>query len=465
MTKILRLLPLLALAALASCSYDFELDDMNAAEKLVLYCMPCADRDTTLIQLYRSRPVTPKGVADHPLTGIRISFSVNGEEQAVHYAESSLPAVSAGCYYVLGRWNEADRIRVRAEADGLPAVSAETTIPASVPLKQVEMKLKREASKKLQFRITFHDDAATSDYYGLRIVKRTLYRNIVDNSVTRTTDDALLLETDDEPLLNDKTGLNATFDLSEGFYQNLYIWNDRKIQGREYTLRPGTYYSMDYTSIWGYNDGYSNSYATLYKVYLYRFSPEMYHYLKSLNDTRNNDLGPKGLAPIRCSYTNVANGIGVLGSCRMAETEWMQNLPDEEAAEPAMEWSSDDVTLLPLENSSDYLIRFPSEGGTFTLRNLTTGTYRFNMFNWASVESPDEVRNAWFHAVIREDTLRLTLQPNDSEANRTTSAYVTSGDRRLVNGFLFVQSETKRPPQTTAKRRLIQKGTACLVTR
>lgn len=466
MMKTLRLLPLLALAALASsCSYDFELDDMNATEKLVLYCMPCADRDTTLIQLYRSRPVTPKGIADRPLTDIRIAFSVNGEEQAVHYAETSLPTVPAGCYYVLGRWNEADRIHLRAEADGLPAVHAETTVPVSVPLRQVEMKQKREASKKLQFRITFRDDATTSDYYGLRIVKRTLYRNIIDDSVIRTTDDALLLETGDEPLLNDKTGLNATIDLPESFYQNLYIWNDRKIQGREYTLRLSTYYTMDYASIWDYNEGYSSSYATLYKVYLYRFSPEMYHYLKSLNDIRNNELGSKGLADIRCSYTNVANGIGVLGSCRMAETGWMQNLPDEEAVEPTMEWSSDDVTLQPLENSSDFLIRFPSEGGTFTLRNLTTGTCHFNMFNWASVESSDEVQNAWFHAVVREDTLRLTLQPNDTETKRTTSAYITSGDRRLVNGFLFVQSGAQRLPQTTAKRRLVQKETACLVTR
>ena len=45
----------------SSCSYEFELNDINAREKIVLYCMPCADKDTTLIQLSRSVPVSNKG--------------------------------------------------------------------------------------------------------------------------------------------------------------------------------------------------------------------------------------------------------------------------------------------------------------------------------------------------------------------------------------------------------------------
>lgn len=61
---------LLLLALMTSCSYDFELKGMDAAEKLVLYCMPDADSDTTLIQLYRSQPVTrqkKKGKKTYPM--------------------------------------------------------------------------------------------------------------------------------------------------------------------------------------------------------------------------------------------------------------------------------------------------------------------------------------------------------------------------------------------------------------
>ena len=54
-------------------------------------------------------------------------------------------------------------------------------------------------------------------------------------------------------------------------------------------------------------------------------SKEMYTYLKSLNRINNNDLGGYGLAPIRSHYTNVENGIGLLGGCNVYESEWITN--------------------------------------------------------------------------------------------------------------------------------------------
>ena len=86
-------------------------------------------------------------------------------------------------------------------------------------------------------------------------------------------------------------------------------------------MRLKTYYSPDYVSIW---DGSNYKYS--YKVYLYKLSRELFCYLKSVNDVKNNDLGHKGLAPIRSHYSNVENGIGVVGGCRITETEWMDNV-------------------------------------------------------------------------------------------------------------------------------------------
>ena len=62
-----------------------------------------------------------------------------------------------------------------------------------------------------------------------------------------------------------------------------------------------------------------------FKIYLYKLSKEMYTYLKSLNRINNNDLGGYGLAPIRSHYTNVENGIGLLGGCNVYESEWISN--------------------------------------------------------------------------------------------------------------------------------------------
>lgn len=313
---------LLLLAFMTSCSYDFDLKGMDVTEKLVLYCMPDADSDTTLIQLYRSQPVTQqKKEGKKEIANARITFSVNGTEQTVRYAETDKPSVPAGCYYVVGRWNEADVIRVRAEADGLPPVYSETNIPTSFPLKKVDMVRKQDIDNKLQFRITFQDDGK-ENYYGIRIVKKEVYEDLADDENSRTYGAvALDLDLDDEPLLNNKTSLDATFDYSTDFYQYLYIWSNEQILNKEYTLRLDTYYSADWEADeWGYH------LHNYYKMYFYKLSPELYKYLKSLNDIKNNNLGDKGLAPIRNSYTNIENGIGVLGGCQVTETEWLENV-------------------------------------------------------------------------------------------------------------------------------------------
>ncbi|MFR3328827.1 MAG: DUF4249 domain-containing protein [Odoribacter splanchnicus] len=316
------ILLLLILSLMTSCSYDFELKGMDAAEKLVLYCMPHAGSDTTLIQLYLSQPVTQqKKEVRKDVPNARITFSVNGKDQTVRYAETDKPSVPAGCYYVVGRWNETDVIRVHAESDGLPPVYSETTIPASFPLKKVDMVRKQAIDNKLQFRITFQDDGEES-YYGIRIMKKEVYEDLADDENSRTYSAiALDLELDDEPLLNNKTGLDATFDYSTDFYQYLYIWSNEQILNKEYTLRLNTYYSDDWEADdWGYH------LHNYYKMYFYKLSPELYKYLKSLNDIKNNNLGSTGLAPIRSSYTNIKNGIGVLGGCQITETEWLENV-------------------------------------------------------------------------------------------------------------------------------------------
>lgn len=310
---------LLLFIFIVSCSYDFDLGDMDATAKLVLYCMPNANSDTTLIQLYRSLPVAQQRKAGKEISNAHITFTVNGKEQTVHYAEIDKYFVRAGCYYVIGRWKETDIIRVSAEADGLPAVCAETTIPTSFPLKKVDMVLKQNIDNKLQFRITFQDKGKES-FYGIRIVKKVVYEDLIENENSSIYTETLDLELDDEPLLNNKTGLDATFDYSTNFYQYLYIWSNEQILNREYTLRLNTFYSAD----WEADKWSSSSLHTFYKMYFYMLSPELYKYLKSLNDMKNNELGNKGLAPIRSNYTNIENGIGVLGSCQITETEWLK---------------------------------------------------------------------------------------------------------------------------------------------
>ncbi len=168
----------------SSCSYEFELNDINVGEKIVLYCIPCTDKDTTLIQLSRSIPVSKKGKLQNGISDAGINFTVNGKEQPVYWNENATSSLPARCYYVLGRYNEADKVDIKASADGLPSVSSETVLPVPFPLKKVDMKLKYEINTKLQFLITFQDNADTEDYYGIRVVRRCIYTSVPDNEVT-----------------------------------------------------------------------------------------------------------------------------------------------------------------------------------------------------------------------------------------------------------------------------------------
>ncbi len=115
------------------------------------------------------------------------------------------------------------------------------------------------------------------------------------------------------------------YDFDYNYYQDLYIWNDDMISGKEYTLKINV--ELEYNDE---EDNFSSTYN--YKVCLYRLSPELYKFLKSLNDISNNELGQNGLAPIRSHYSNITDGFGFLGAASLYETPWLDN-PDSDETE------------------------------------------------------------------------------------------------------------------------------------
>ena len=76
------LLPV-CIGLLSSCTYHFELDDVGASPKLVLYSYP-GSSDTTVIRLSRSLPVSQKGELGRGLKGADVRLSVNGEAVSLH---------------------------------------------------------------------------------------------------------------------------------------------------------------------------------------------------------------------------------------------------------------------------------------------------------------------------------------------------------------------------------------------
>ncbi len=316
------LLPV-CIGLLSSCTYHFELDDVGASQKLVLYSYP-GSGDTTIVHLSRSLPVSQKGELGRGLKGADVRLSVNGEAVSLAWTDDSIPGVPAQSYYAVKTYENGDKVSITAAVEGMKTVSSATVVPSRFPLTSIKLALKDGKPNQRQFRIHFTDNALTKDYYALKVERKQQFWN---DSKYSEESSSLTLNLDDEPLLNTSSGLDDILMVENEFYRNLYYWDDTKIQGKSYTVRLNTNYETDYEDDFITPDGVEHiKYQVKYRISLYSLSEEFYKYLKSLNDQKNNGLGNSELAPIRSTYTNVINGIGVVGGCRMLQTEWIDNL-------------------------------------------------------------------------------------------------------------------------------------------
>lgn len=243
-----------------SCVYHFDLDEAEGIPKLVVYSYP-GSGDTTVVRFSRSLPVTSKGEIVSGLTGTDVRLEVNGTPVGLLWTDKALPGVPAKSYYTVQRYEEGDRIRLTASAEDLETVSSVTTIPAPFPLNSVHMERKPSDPGTLQFQINFTDKASTVNYYAVTVKERAKYWRNGDSRVYYDEEYTAYMDWNDEPLLKVSAGLDEILIGDYTYYEQLYIWSDEKIQGKNYTLRLNKTYISDYeTSIQG--EVYLNS-ATL----------------------------------------------------------------------------------------------------------------------------------------------------------------------------------------------------------
>lgn len=304
-----------------ACSYHFELEDTENSPKLVVYTF-AGNGDTTWIQTSMSVPVNGKGEWSERLPGAEIDFRVNGAPREVKRAEDDPDRT--GCrYYVTEKLSPGDRITLAAAAEGALPVSASTEVPGPFLLDELRT-VKKTATdgsgQVLQFQIAFRDRPATADYYGVKIevMEENWYENGSFDDMHYVYVYPLSLGLSEEPLLDSSGTLDDLFYESNESYAGVYVFTDDKIDGSAYTLHLNTQY-------WANNDEYEEIRWVhyFYRVTLFSFSREYYSYLRNLIDLSGNKLGEIGLSPVRPTYTNIRNGLGVLGGYMMYRTEWM----------------------------------------------------------------------------------------------------------------------------------------------
>ena len=320
------LIIVLSVLALTSCQDDFDIKTVKAEPRLILYCMPTVG-DTTAIQLMRSLPVNQKGQVV-PIDGARISYTVNGQP-------ATIIAEGNGHYKAVARQAVGDRISIEAEADGLPAVSAQTTILDAVPISDVATKevtvysdYWEESENYLQLTASCTDPADTKDYYAVQVKSLLFWRNddsygdmpdpdnVVDTSAV-----VCNVYTESDPVLRKLNSIDYDFGYDNNDYENFYVFTDDDFNGKTYTLHLNLDRNMARVGL-----HYVSPY---YYVELYHITPEFYHFVSTIGSIENSDLAKAGLSNITPNVGNVRNGIGMAAGFALAKSKIVQHVYEE----------------------------------------------------------------------------------------------------------------------------------------
>ena len=299
---------------LISCKDDFDIQKLQDHPRLVVYCFP-TDGDTTLVGVAKSLPVASvKGYIDalsREKVDAHIIYKVNGVEQTVkrianeeeaqlftRSTNSSVLSQLVGQYYVVGKQKAGDKISLQVSAPDFSSVSASTYIPEKVRVELGDVKLEMKSSDGYnsitidRIEAVFHDNPSSEDYYSVKLKLQT-----------KEASKSQMLLTENEPLLNNRTKLDDDFGMDNyEYFDNAYIFNDRTINGKTYTLH------LDVHS----NSYHYSSYGFSYVVDLYKVTPDYYRFLKSINDAQSNSWADVGLMQVTPTYSNVKGGFGVV---------------------------------------------------------------------------------------------------------------------------------------------------------
>ena len=325
MKKVILLFTTALLVSACEVERHMSIDMLDNESRLVVYCMPSAERDTTIIQVSHSLPINGNHGAYSdafvPIENCDISYRVNGEARTVVALpmDESTPTVPPGSYYVVGQHAPGDRIDLTVSHEGFPPTSATTVVPAPVSIGPLSMRsvsrLSEYDSRENYYQLMADIEGQPNEYYAVQVEQLvTRHYYWADTLRCDSSHASIPITTLDEPLLNPLTDADEEFEYDNSFIGNLYIFAGSSLpDGRPYTLH------LD-VSHYGHS-------GTLRLVF-YRLTPEYYRFVKSVNDANNNGMAEYGLSTITPTFSNVNGGLGFVGAYAAVVTDWLDVDPD-----------------------------------------------------------------------------------------------------------------------------------------
>lgn len=214
---------------------------------------------------------------------------------------------------------EGDRIRLVVRASGVEEASAETVIPATGPDVEVDTLIKWEADNPWSYmgiRIKITERDREHRYYRVIVLAEMakLWKSLSRNdSLGPYIDEFYNFDKKNEPILNDQTTSFPWEDEDED--RNYYnIFSNSIFRGKSYTLNLGSHYGQSYHQEIHYrNDDERVVQEVTYHntIKLLQLDEASYLYLRSEQTSYEEGW----IDPIKV-YTNVHNGLGIVGAFR-----------------------------------------------------------------------------------------------------------------------------------------------------
>jgi hypothetical protein len=361
MKKTLALL-LTALPLLCGCEYDFPLKSAGDEDRLTVVAAVNED-GTMFVDVETTVPINKYADGDKADTSLtKLELSVNGRPCALVrqdslYKESSL---SGNRFWkTVEPIRPGDEVEIAAKGASTKEVRSTFTMPSAPVISSIESGVHvselsdladyglfdvRVKSQYFKVRIA---DASDEDYYGIRLLRERnstfIYENgEVDNTTQTSYEDIQDSESGSSAI---QYGTNRFFCADyDGITANRYTYPNGTYLFPGSILRDGavefiSYYypSGDFKreqSYWeqdpdtGEYHEYKVKYRLIekisYRIQLYKVSPELYHYCRSLYMIDNNLFAEVGLSPSNFSYTNITGGFGVLGGLSATQSDWIR---------------------------------------------------------------------------------------------------------------------------------------------
>lgn len=342
-----RLISILAAILLATaCEYEFKLQPGSMENCVFVECLP-SGADTTFIYTSLALPAYGKPQKDSILRIEEMKLLVDGKEKELksitRKAKNSYTNDTEQCWYVAGEIKAGSKVKFEVKAEGTEKASAETQVPGTPAISSVKLDTLSVVNDGNDFAYLSIEPMfkEISGYYGIQV--------IVQSRWTITFEGETIRDEIDETDAYFTRPYESSFEEVEGsdmFYTRyngsrvtasgpeIYVMTEDQIKGKKFYISgyadgESEYDEYDYdeeTGKWTAIGKAHMSSRHRYKIKIYSLSPEFYRFAKARYLSRNNELAGAGLAPANFTYSNVSNGLGILGGISTPwESEWLDN--------------------------------------------------------------------------------------------------------------------------------------------